>query len=183
MKIVAIVLAALVVFAGALAGLLAATGNLNAEALGRLMGQQPTGKSALPDKVPSTDELAEENRARMGALAERERKLDEREKQLTQREKDLAALRTQLDAMKTQIDGAMKSADQERTTQMETIANTIVEMKPADAAERLEKFSVEDQAEIIKRISKVKERAKLLGAMKPETAARVMTYLQQPAAL
>lgn len=180
MKIVAILLAALVVFVGSLAGLLAATGNLNAEALGRLAGQPPAGTAALPEKVPSTDELAEENRARMNALQERERTLDEREKQITQREKDLETLRTQLETMKTQIEGAMKSADEERASQMETIANTIVAMKPAEAAERLEKFPVEDQAEIVKRITKVKDRAKLLEAMKPETAARVMTFLQQP---
>jgi flagellar motility protein MotE (MotC chaperone) len=183
MKIVAIILAALVVFAGALAGLLAATGNLNAEALGRLAGAPAAGAAALPEKVPSTDELAAENRTRMGALEERERKLDEREKQLTQREKDLESLRAQLETMKTQIDGAMKSADQERTTQMETVANTIVEMKPEAAAQRLEKFSVEDQAEIVKRITKVKDRAKILEAMKPETAARVMTFLQSPTPL
>lgn len=178
MKIVAMILGALVVFVAALAGLLGATGNLNAEGFAKLMGKAPEGKEALPAKTEGTDDIASENRERQSALEEREKKLDEREKQLQQREKDLDSLRTQIEAMKTQVDGAMQNAQQERQTQMETVANTIVAMKPEAAAQRLEKFPVEDQAEIIKRVTKVKDRAKILEAMKPETAARVMTFLQ-----
>ena len=180
MKVLAMVLAALVVFAGGLAGVIAATGNLNAEGLARIMGQQPTGKDALPEKTEGTDALAEENRTRMTAIEEREQKLDEREKQLAQREKDLEALRAQIEAMKTQMEGTMASQGAERQKQLEGVANTITAMKPAAAAERIEKFPVEDQAEILKRMTKVKDRAKILEAMSPETAARVMTYLQQP---
>src|SRR4051794_1552945 len=121
MKIVAMVLAGLVVFAGALAGLLAATGNLNAEALERLAGTSPKGADALPPKTAGTDTLADENRKRQADIDSRTKKLDEREKQLAQREKDLDTLRTQIEAMKTQVDGAMKSADQNRQTQMETV--------------------------------------------------------------
>lgn len=182
MKIVALVLAGLVVFAGTLAGALAATGNLNAEALGRLMGQQPAA-GALPEKVQGTDALAEEGRARLSEIEAREQRVAEKEKQLDQREKDLQALRTQLEALKTQVEGAVSNAAHERQAQMETVANTVTSMKPDAAAERLEKFPVEDQAEIIKRITKVKDRAKILEAMKPETAARVMTFLQQPSAM
>lgn len=178
MKIVALVLAALVVFAGALAGVLAATGNLNGEAIGRLMGKEVKGKEALPPKSEGTDMLADENRKRQSELDEREKKMNEREKQLAQREKDLADLRTQLEAMKQQVDGAVKNNEQERQTQMETIANTLVQMKPDNAAQRLEKFTPEEQADVLKRIVKVKDRARILEAMKPENAARVMQFLQ-----
>lgn len=180
MKILAMILVALVVFAGGLAGVLAATGNLNAEGLARIMGQQSAGKSALPEKTKGTDALAEESRSRMTAIEEREQKLAEREKQLAQREKDLEALRVQIETMKKQVEGAMADQGAQRQQQIEGVANTITAMKPDAAAERLEKFPVEDQAEIIKRVTKVKDRAKILEAMKPETAARIMTYLQQP---
>lgn len=180
MKILAMALVALVVFAGGLAGALAATGNLNAEGLARIMGQQPAGKGALPEKTEGTDPLAEEGRERLTVIEEREQKLEEREKQLAQREKDLAELRTQLETMKKEVEGSLQSQTTERAQQMEAMANTITAMKPDAAAERLEKFPVEDQAEIVKRVTKVKDRAKILEAMKPETAARVMGYLQQP---
>ena len=178
MKIVALVLAALVVFAGALTGVLAATGNLNGDAVARLMGKEVKGKDALPPKSESADMLADENRKRQVDLDDREKKLAEREKQITQREKDLADLRTQLETMKAQVDGAVKNNEQERQTQMETIANTLVQMKPDNAAQRLEKFTPEEQADVLKRITKVKDRAKILEAMKPESAARVMQFLQ-----
>lgn len=183
MKILAMVLAGLVVFAGGLAGVIAATGNLNAEGLARIMGQAPTGKDALPEKTTGTDALAEANRERMSAIEAREQKLDEKEKQLAQREKDLEALRVQMETMKNQIEGTMVGKQQERQEQLEGMANTITAMKPDAAAERLEKFPVEDQAEILKRMTKVKDKAKILEAMKPETAARVMTYLQQPSGI
>ena len=93
-------------------------------------------------------------------------------------EERLPPMRKQLEAMKAQVDGAVKSQESDRQTQMETIATTIVQMKPENAAQRLEKFTPEEQADIIKRITKVKERAKILEAMKPENAARVMQFLQ-----
>jgi len=180
LRIVALILTGLAVFALTLVGVLAATGNLNAESLARLSGAAPQGAAALPPVAASTDSLAEENRKRKAELDAREKALSAREQQLVQREKDLTALRVQVETVKSEIDGAMKSADEERQTQIETVANTISSMKPEAAAERIEKFSVEDQADILKRITKVKDRAKILEAMSPESAARVMTALQSP---
>lgn len=182
MKIVAMVLAGLLIFAASLVGLLAATGNLNAEALARLSGKQVEGKAALPDKMEGTDSLADENRKRQAELDEREQKLAEREKQLAQREKELADLRTQIESMKSEVTGALDNAEQDRATQLEAVANTIQQMKPEPAAERLEKFTVEDQAAILAKFKKPKDSAKVLEAMKPDVAARVMMFMQNKSA-
>ena len=182
MKYLLYVLIALASFAAALAGAMALTGNLNTEALKRLMN--PEAAAPPTEAVAARDEigpLAEQLKRERAALKKREQELAQREAQLDQREQELATLRSELTEIQSEIQGALGDAETERKLRLETIAITVANMDEDKAAERLKGLPVEDVAAILKLIEKDKDRGAILEAMEQDFAVRVLQALQEGA--
>lgn len=180
MKYIALTLAAVAVFAVSLVGILAATGNLNQDKLDRLLGRE----SGAPEKAAEEtalplDPIARQMQMREQSLSEKERELKEYEQQLNQRAAELDALYQQVQAAQQQLDAAIGAADEAREVELETVANTVANMKPKAAAERIENMPVDDIVEVLRKM-KDKDRGKIVEAMSPETAAEVLRKMQAP---
>ncbi len=177
MKKVLYVLVALVSFSAALAGALAFTGNLSRESLMRLIKQQPAMTAQQEPEKELLSPLAQEMKEREAALKAREQAVAEREAQVAQREKELEALRKDVEQIQKQIQGAFADEEQDRQVRLETIANTVAEMKADRAAQALEGMPVDEAAEILA-IVEAKDRGKIVEKMDPEFATRVLSELQ-----
>jgi flagellar motility protein MotE (MotC chaperone) len=179
MKWLLIALLALTSFCGTLAGILAATGKLNAESLGVLMGGAP----------PAAAEAHGETKAAAGApelrilqekeaeIARREKLLEQKEAELATREQGLEKLRQSIASMQSSLQSDLAAKEAERETKITTAVSTISVMEAERAAQALASFSIEEQAEILKRIAKDKDRAAIVEAMTPEQAGRVLKEL------
>ena len=188
MKMVLFAVIGLLSFAGALAGGLAMTGNLSGEALSRIVlgpkaGETGQREGTESDKPRETEDplgpLAQQIKKKENELKDREDQLNQREAQINQRETELAQLQTKLEELQKQIGGSLADADKERQTRIQTVASTIEKMKPLKAAESLQNMPPEDAAAVLSLV-KAKERGKVVEAMKPEMATRVLRLLQEP---
>ncbi len=179
MKYALFLLLGLLSFAGALAGALALTGNLNGEALQRLLGS-PAAEAVNNASAENqdVDMLVRQLREKETALARKEQELKERESQLLLREESLKTLRDEVEQMQSRVQGAMEEADAERKVRIESVALTLTEMRPNKAAERLDGMPPEEVAEILALIE-AKDRGKIIEAMDAETATRVLRQLQE----
>ena len=179
MKYAIMVLLALVVFVLALGGALALTGNLTPETFDKLMGKETEG--AMPEAEPADplDPIARQLRRKEQDLSEKERLLDEREAQITRREQGLATLQQELDDLQKRLLGAESDLQAQREQEIETVANTIAEMKPKSAAERIENMPLEDIVAVLRKM-KDKDRGAVVEAMEPEIASEVLRRMQEP---
>ncbi len=179
MKFVLLGVASLLSFVGALVAALAFTGNLNQEALGRLTGSEAPSMAVEP-AIPSDElgPLAKQIKRKEEELQKRERLLKEREAQLDQREQGLNLLREDLEDMQKSINKGMEEAGQDRLLRLETVAQTVSEMKPDKAALSMENMPVDDVAQILEYV-KPKDRGKIVEAMTPDQATRVLRALQE----
>lgn len=179
MKYVLYLLIGLLVFAVTMVTALAVTGNLNAEALAALTGAE---QEAMPaTETPDSDTLgplAQQLKAREAALNAREAKVKDMEMQLQQRQAALEKMRTELEGLQKQIGGAMEDADTERAARVQSVAITLEKMKPDKAAERLVSLPAEEVASILALV-KDKARGKIIEAMDPDQATRVLQMLQE----
>lgn len=180
LKLIAVLLIALFCFAGSLAGLLAYSGNLSKEGIGKVL--RP--KTSDTKTAETQDETGDESSALAHALKQREEELDQRETKIREEEErikksrtDLEALRTEVQAMQTQIAASVKAVDADRKKRMEDVALSLGKMKATNAAKTVESWPVEDAVGIL-RFLKEKERAKILDAMPPEQASALLLGLQ-----
>jgi len=193
MKIVLILLGAITVFVLTLVGMLAATGNLNQDALDRLMGKEvevkpgeggehgaEAGHEAAPEEA--VDPITKQIMKQREESASKERELKDYEQQLNQRAAELDALYQQIQTAKQEFESTVSAADAARMVEVEAVANTVSNMKPTAAAERLENMPVPDMVEVLRKV-KDKDRGKIVEAMKPELAAEVLRKMQEPAML
>ncbi len=179
MKIVLMLLGAVTVFMLSLVGILAATGNLNQDRLDQLLGRESgEPEKAAVDNTP-LDPIARQMQKREQTIAQKERELKDYEAQLNQRASELDALYQQVQAAQEQLDETIGSAEESRQAEIETVANTVANMKPKAAAERLENMPIEDMVEVLRKV-KDKDRGKIVQEMKMETAAEVLRKMQAP---
>lgn len=179
MKWLLIALLAFTSFVGTLAGILAASGKLNAETLSVLMGGAPPADDAAHGEaktVTGTSELRvlQEKEAE---IARREKAVAQKEAELASREQGLEKLRQSIASMQSSLQTEIAAKEAERETKITTAVNTISVMDAERAAQALASFSIEEQAEILKRITKDKDRAAIVEAMTPDQAGRVLKEL------
>lgn len=191
MKIVLMLLGAMTVFSLTLVGMLAATGNLNQDALDRLMGKEVEVKPGAggehgaegghTDDTP-VDPITKQILKQREELVKKEQELKDYEQQLNQRAAELDALYQQVQSAKQEFEASVSAADAARQVEIEAVANTVSNMKPSAAAERLENMPIPDMVEVLRAV-KDKDRGKIVEAMKPETAAEVLRKMQEPVLL
>jgi len=180
MKILVYVLAALVAFGGTLAGLMAATGLLNQEALGQVMGQTSAVEAPVARPVESLGAFAQQLRQKEAALLEKEQALKAKENQINLREQSLLRLRQDVETMQAEVLGAVEAAEADRQEKLVAVAITLAEMRAERAAQSLNGFTPEDQAAILNLVPKPKDRGKILEAMEQDQARRVLQAMQSP---
>lgn len=179
MKIILLAGAGLASFLLALTAALALSGNLNRDAMQKLMGAQtPTENQAGADQHQDVDTLVRLLREKETALERRERELNERETQLLAREESLQRMRAEVETMQGRIQDAFADEAKERETRLETVAVTLTQMRPNRAAERLEGMPPEDIADILK-LLEPRDRGKIIEALEPELATRVLRRIQE----
>ena len=190
MKFVMILLGALAMFAVGMVGILAATGNLNQDAIDRLMGKEVEsdahgaeghgeegahGEGAATNPDPITRQIQKQRED----LATREAAVKAQEEQLNQRKSELDALYEQIQQAKSEFESTVSESEERRQVEIETVANTVSNMAPKKAAESLESMPIPDVVQVLRKV-KDKDRGKIVEAMKPELAAEVLRKMQEP---
>ena len=178
MKIIAFGVLGMLSFLGALALGLGATGNLNRDALDRVRGVESALDTPLAATQDSLSPLAQQLRQKEESLRQRDRQLNEREQQLARREEELAQVRNELEQLRDVIDGSLGEADTERRVRMTTIAITLTNMRPKQAAQQLNGLPVEDVAEILLQVERPKDRGAIMQELETDLATQVLRYLQ-----
>ncbi|MCC6145628.1 MAG: hypothetical protein IT368_17615 [Candidatus Hydrogenedentes bacterium] len=179
LRMIVFLFLAVAAFVGALAAMLALTGNLNAESLGRLMNREeavPAAPAAPPED--SLGILASQLKAKETELDEREKALDEQEKQLATRLEELQQLQRQIEETSQQLQGVIDETDEERAERLSTVATTVSAMKADKAALALQGLPDDEVAEILRKV-KDKDRGKIVEAMDAERASRILQQLQE----
>lgn len=167
MRIVLLIVLALIVFAAAVIGPLAATGDL-----GKLI-DIVTGKAAqelaeTPDAEAAPDEVSELARAlkaQQADLKTRAAALDERESRLTLRERELKRDLDSLLEMKTAIETSLEQLDSARNQGLKEVAESLAVMEPEEAALDLEKMEARVAARLLPLIDE-DARGPMLDAMR-----------------
>lgn len=182
MKIVAIVLAAVIAFAGTLALILALTGNLNAEGFNRIVHGPPPPPERPEDQPDGLLEIA-------AALNEREMKLEEEKKALQQERKQLemlqrqnGELRAELEQLVAQLTDMLDTADADQQERIQAAAATLAAMDSEKAASALKEWTPEQVAKILLLMDE-EVRGEILNEMDtgdgPSKAGIVLDVLQQ----
>lgn len=174
------------VFTLSLIGTMAATGNLNQDAVNRLMGkevEQPApaagaAHGAAGGEADAADPITRQLQKQRAELEAKEKELKEYEAQLNQRASELDALYNQVQTAKAEFEAAVGEAEKKHAEEIETVANTVAAMKPTNAAERLASMPVPDVVEVLRKV-KDKNRGKIVEAMEPEAAAEVLRKMQE----
>jgi flagellar motility protein MotE (MotC chaperone) len=179
MKYVLMLLLAILSFAGTLALALFLSGNLNGEGIQKLMGNAPEVVEAEDIPEDPLGPLARQLKNKEEELSQLEARLKQREAQLNTREESLQQLSDKLDTLREQLDTSIASAEESRQQEIATVANTLTEMKADKAAEALRSFPVEDQAAILMKIEKSKDRGRIVEAMDANDASRVLQAMQE----
>lgn len=179
MKYVLMLLLAILSFVGTLAAALLLSGNLNAEGIQRILGNEPEVAEATDTPEDPLGPLARQLKNKEEELKQLETRLKQREAQLNTREQSLQDLSDKLDSLRSELNTDMDSAQEAHAREIETVANTLTEMKPDKAAEALRSFPVEEQAEILLKIEKSKDRGKIVEAMESNDASRVLQAMQE----
>ena len=177
MKLLGLALLALVSFAAALVGMVAASGNLSKESIEQLI-KKPEPQVVAEQAQDDVGPLARALREREQKLDERQRAVSEREARVSQMLAELDELRAEVLAIQKQIQAALDSEETDRQTRLEDVAKSLAEMKPTNAAQVLEDWPVEDAAEVL-RLIKEKDRGKILDGMEPAKTAVLLRALQE----
>lgn len=183
-RAVGVAMLAFITFVLALLGLLAATGNLNAEALGKLAGQK-TAEVAGEQQQPSVDELdpiARAIREREASLNQKEQELKSREAELEIQKADVESKLSELQSTLAQLQETLGSltttTDTDRQARLMDVATSLGKMKPTNAALAVEELDTETAVAVL-RLVEEDPRGKILDKMKPEKAALVLRAMQE----
>lgn len=171
------IIATLATFVITIVGALAVTGNLNAEAVNRLMGREVASTTAIDDEDPSGPF--------MNALKEKETRLNEQEQELNARDDRLLQRQRILDEtleeialIQEQIQAGLDELDTDRDERIVKTAKLIAAMNATNAAKDLEAMPPEDAAELLRNI-KERNAGRILDAMDPRKRTLVHQYLQE----
>ncbi|HOZ47409.1 MAG TPA: hypothetical protein PLO37_13690 [Candidatus Hydrogenedentes bacterium] len=177
MKALGLVLLVTVSFAATLTGLLAASGRLSRETIEALL-KHPQPVVAPQQAADDVGPLANALRARKEELDARQADLDAREKRIAQMLADLEELRTDIDGIRKDIQRSLDSIDEDRGERMASVAKSLSEMKPENAAKALADWPIDEAASVLGQIRE-KERGKILDSMDSGKAAVLLQALQE----
>jgi len=176
MRIVGIILAAVVVFLAAILVPLALTGNLNADALKRLIGAQAPAPSPVEEPEPAGP-LTTKYKEEQERLRAWEAQLDEREKRLDQQELQLEEMRTEVTKIQEEVNAALGVVDQQQAEALQLTAKTMEKMDPQQAAIDLAGMKPEEAAKIAPLISD-RLRGAIFDEMDPKPRAELLAAIQ-----
>lgn len=171
------IVATLMTFIITIIGALAATGNLNAEAINRLMGRESTGEAGMDAEDPSGP-FMNALKAKEQKLDEQEQNLNERDDRLLQRQRILDETLEEIALIQEQIQAGLDELDTDRDERIVTTAKLIAAMNATNAAKDLEAMPPEDAAELLRNI-KERSAGRILDAMDPRKRTLVHQYLQE----
>lgn len=181
MKLLAIPVGIVIIYAGVLAGLLFSQGMLNQESIEQILQGAPPPETVTAPVAPaeSVDALARQQRAREEALNRREEALREQEQRITMAQQDLAGLYNQLNTLLTDFNASLDSLDEDRDQRLTEVANSLARMEARRAAEAVANLDEAVQVEVLGRITE-RARGEILTQMDPEVAARILSRFQEP---
>lgn len=164
-------------FAASLAAVLAATGNLNADALNRILGR---GGAPAPagEQADELDAFAVALKQREQELTAQRKQLDEDKKRMRMAQEDLDELTKRLDQLLQQAAAFKQESDKTQETRLQQAAETLAKMDPKKAAAALADWPADRIAEVLRNV-KEKERAKILDQMDPNQVAMVIDSLKR----
>ena len=171
------IVATLVTFIITIVGALAATGNLNADAINRLMGREGSGEVSMDTEDPSGP-FMNALKAKEQQLNEQEQNLNERDDRLMQRQRILDETLEEITLIQEQIQAGLDDLDTDRDERIIKTAKLIAAMSAPNAAKDLEAMPPEDAAELLRNI-KERNAGRILDAMDPRKRTLVHQYLQK----
>lgn len=148
MRILIVLVLVVVVFFATILVPLAMSGNLNAEAMNRLLGREEVSAVAEPEEDP-LGPFARKLRERELSLKAREQDIEDRALRLGLRERELDDTLDQLRQIQEQIAQEMAGEDAARTKRLGKMAKMLAAMDARKAAQDLEALSPEDAAEVL----------------------------------
>jgi flagellar motility protein MotE (MotC chaperone) len=176
-RIVGLLILFVLAFAGTLAGVLAATGNLTPEAIDRFLGR---GEESVVVEESGPDEyalLADALKEREAKIAEREAAVRKEQARLETLQTETAAVRDDLNQLVTQLTDLLDEADAEVEQHFKDTATSISEMKADAAAEALQDWPSEDAARILLLIEEG-QRGKILDKLNPMVASAFLQAIR-----
>lgn len=185
MKIVILLLAAALSFAACLALLLLATGNLNQDALNRLMGKESDvaqeQKQGNGNTASSVGTLAERLKQRELELDAKEKRLAEQEEQLAESEARLQQLRNEIGELNAEVLGVLDDQKKQREIRLQSWAVRLQSMKATKAAEHISSLvdeSPEDAAAVLNMIDS-DESGKIMDALDPDDLTSIYREMRR----
>jgi len=182
MKFILLIMIAILTFALALIGALAATGNLSKEAVEKMVGTKKEAPKTEEKVEPQDDvePIAKALKERDEQLKQREAKVTEEEQRLKLEQQDISELRTELEQTLKQIMEHINTTDQGDEEALTKLSKTMAAMRPKNAADSIVGLAPEKAARVL-RMMKEKESGKILDSMAPEQRALIMRSLTQAA--
>lgn len=176
-KLIGILALVVIAFLTTLLGSMAATGNLNKEALLRLMGREEAPSSAPEEKDP-LGPAARRIETERQRLIDWEAKLTEHDDRLRQRQQVLDETLSQVQEIQDQLAENLDDMDAEHTQRIKDTAKLVAAMKAQSAAKSLEELPPEDAAEILRNI-KDRTAGRILDAMEPRRRTQLLQIIQE----
>ncbi|MDX9974356.1 MAG: hypothetical protein RBU21_15330 [FCB group bacterium] len=168
----------LVGFVGAIVGVLAATHNLNREALDKIMGKVPEGAAHASAEAPDdVDPLLRAIRDQQKKLDEREAAMKAQEERIKTAQADLQKLRDELGALLQQYGQDLDNVDAEAEAQRAEVETLLQKMKPDQAAEIISTKTPEEALALLKLIPE-KSRPKVMEKLPPDKAAELIDAMR-----
>jgi flagellar motility protein MotE (MotC chaperone) len=159
------VLVAALVFLLSMVGLLGATGNLNKDALGRILGRTVEPGPELVQSSDALGQLADQLKKERAVVLERERIVKTREEQVDVRLQEVTEKLEELKRQQQAITGNLEAAEQDRNLAIQTVAISMSAMKADAAAKLLADRNPKEAAAILLAIDDEKKRGKILDEL------------------
>jgi len=163
-KLIAIVGIAIVGFLAAVVGMLAATGNLNKDAVAKLLGREVEVVADAPPEVDPSTGLVKELKTERERLTQKLKELDERDEQLNLREQEVDATLAEIQALHELINANMEKLDAAQDENLVALSKTLASMKAQEAAISLSAMEPKDAVKLLPLI-KDRDRGKIMDAM------------------
>ena len=176
-KFIAVIMLAVVAFLAALVGPMAATGNLNAAVIAKLLGREPEEK-ATTQPADTLGPLARALQSKEENLDEREQGLDQREEELLKRQQELNTTLTEITEIQKQIQDNLDRLDAAQSDGVAEVANNLAAMDAVKAARSLEAMAPEEAATILPLI-KARTAGKILDNMEDRKRNLVLAVMQE----
>ena len=179
-KLLAIPIGALLIYAGVLLGLLFSQGLLTQDAVQQVLQGPAAVNGTTPAMVSEPlDALARQQRAREEALDRREQALQQQEQRITMARQDLTGLYAQLNALLSDFNASLDALDEDREARLEEVAKSLGSMEARKAAQTIAGLDEDIQVMVLGRIAD-RSRGEILSNLEPELAARILSRFQEP---